>query len=143
MRTTASERRPGGGRKGRGRRAALAPLALAWAVALGGAGCVAQEDQAQGRRFEGKDVPRCWARAHFHENRAIKAVESANRTDGTARKRELFDEAIGNFRTAIELYEQELLDDPGTPDKQQTLRDEIARLEDMLERTYKARPQEG
>ena len=114
-----------------------------WACCVLLAGCLAQEDRGVGRSFDHAEAPRCWERARFLEDRALKTLRESNAREWTPRrKRELVDQAISDLREARDLYAQELADDPGTPTKQRILEDEFDRLSDVIDRTHDARPHE-
>ncbi|MDC3379316.1 hypothetical protein OAX78_03440, partial [Planctomycetota bacterium] len=103
-------------------------------------GCVAQEDRQIGRTIDHEDAPRSLQNARQFEELGIDAVANARNTDDTRRKREYYDEALVNYREARQLYENELLDDRGTPEKQENLRAEIDRLSDEIERITRVKP---
>lgn len=108
------------------------------------AGCLAQEEKGIGRSdLDHAEAPRCYQRARFLEERALKTLRESNAREWAPRKkRELIDHALSDLREARDLYVEELADDPGTPTKQQILEDEFNRLSDTIDRTTLSRPHE-
>lgn len=105
------------------------------------AGCLAQEDKGVGRRFEGEAQPRCYERARFLEERALRSIRDANDPRYSLRRqKELFDHALDDLREARDLYTEELADDPGPPERREVLELECERLNDTIERTHDERP---
>lgn len=103
--------------------------------------CVAQEDQGVGRRFDDESAPRCYERARFLEERALKSIRSANDPRWSERRRrELFDDALYDLREARDLYEAELRENPGPPGREEILNEEFERLSQTIEDTHRERP---
>ena len=101
-------------------------------------GCVAQEDQRRSQ-LEHEDVPSSLERARFLEDRAIDSEAAANRRDDPAKRRELYDRAIADLAEAQRLHEEELKTQPGSPEKQRFLQDEIDRLAERVTELHRIR----
>lgn len=116
-------------------------LVLSGALSLGVAACVAEDDRQIGREMTHDDVPRCYQRARFLEERGLEALDEGSAADKPSRRRELYDEAIRYFRDARALYEEELISSPSAPpERRRNAELEIQRLDDMIARTHKAKP---
>ncbi|MCO5169664.1 MAG: hypothetical protein M9894_25275 [Planctomycetes bacterium] len=116
-------------------------LALACALVAPAAGCIAQDDRRIGREMAHDDLPRCYQRARFLEERGLEALDEGGAARSKERQRELYDQAIRYFRDAVGLYEDELIRDAQAPaERRRNAELEIERLEGMITRTHKARP---
>lgn len=112
---------------------------LAAPLSLGG--CLAQEDKGVGRRFDDESTPRCYERARFLEERALKAIRNANDPRWSERRRrELYDDALIDLRDARDMYEEELRENPGPPGREEILNEEFDRLSQTIEDTHRERP---
>jgi hypothetical protein len=114
-------------------------LAAALSTLVGG-GCVSSGTQSD--HVSNDDVPRSYHRARFLEDRGLEAVdEGGDATKKPSRRRERYDDAIQFFKEARQLYEDELLSDPGAPpERRRNVELEIERLDGMILRTHKAKP---
>ncbi len=115
---------------------ALALALLAAPLALGG--CAAQEDQRRSRAEH--DVPASLEQARLLEERAIADVAAGNDKTDLAKRREYYDRAIGKLEQARDLHAEELINDPGGPEEQRLLEQEIRRLDDEIAELYRIRP---
>lgn len=111
----------------------IAPAALAGGLT----GCASDGASA---RFENEDVPKNFVRVRQMEDYALEMVERGNQTRHPARRGEYFDRAINALREARLLYEDELIEEPGTPARQATIEREMERLSDHIARIHKERP---
>lgn len=114
-------------------------LSLCAGVALLVLGCQAPPPT----RAPNEDRPRCFVEARRLEDDATKEVALGNTTRDQKKRIELYDHAIELMRQARRLYEDELLKDPGTPERERSLRGEIERLDDEIERIHQERPLGG
>lgn len=116
---------------------------LATAVLLGSlglSGCTAT--RSGDPRFEHEDVPESFERAQSIENEALKLVSNGNRTRHPGRRREFFSRAIHLLQEARQLYEDELVEKKGTPERQRTIEVEMDRISDQIAKLHKDRPAE-
>lgn len=115
---------------------ALALTLLAAPLALGG--CAAQEDRRRSRAEH--DVPSSLERARLLEERAIADVAAANDKTDLGKRREYYDRAIAKLEEARELHTEELINDPGGPEEQRLIEQEIRRLDEQIAELHRVRP---
>lgn len=115
----------------------LAPLAAA--LLLAWPGC-ATESQRRSLRDD-PDAPACLERARFLEDRAIQTILEGN-DHGTipATRAKFYDRAMSDLEEAQSLYEVELLDTPGSDEKQHFMKSEIDRIAARVAHLSKIRP---
>lgn len=113
-------------------------LLLLTALAL--PGCLAADDNRVPPPLETVDVPDAYQASRLYEEHGLKELRTGNRFRDKRRRREHLDQAMLYFREARELYVQELIHDPGEPDKQLYLNSEIDRLSDMIDHVHALRP---
>jgi len=121
-------------------RSRLAPLAVALALAGLPLGCESPRDRPIGREIDHPSMPRSWQDARWLEEQGLDKIDLADRTRAVPRRRELFDDALRYFRDARQLYVDELTHDPGPPERERNLEQEIERLSELIEETHRARP---
>jgi hypothetical protein len=118
------------------RNAAIVSLLTAFALS----GCAAPENKDP--RFDHVDVPDSFLHARDLENEALKLVADGNRIRHTRRRREHLSRAISLLKDARQLYEDELVENGGNPERQRTIEAEMDRISDHIERVHRERPAE-
>jgi hypothetical protein len=120
------------------KRLLLGSILLALPVAL--TGCLAAEDRLVGRPLDVADVPDTFSQVRLLEERGLKELRTGNKQRNERRRREHMDSAMAYFREARNMYVDELIHDPGTPDEQEYLEREIERLGDLIDHVHRLRP---
>lgn len=105
---------------------------------LGALGCATSEPPPA--RPANEDQPRAFSEARRLEDQAIKSVKSAHQTRDVVKRQEFYDLALAQLRDARKLYEDELIRDPGTPERRRAIEAEMDRLSERIRRLHEERP---
>jgi hypothetical protein len=87
-----------------------------------------------------EDQPKAFLQARQVEDQATTEIRHGNNTRDVGKRKEFYDRAIALMRRARRLYEDELINDPGTPEKRDNLDREINRLDAEIKRIHEERP---
>ena len=111
---------------------------LLFLAPLGALGCATSEPPPA--RPANEDQPRALEQARQLEDQAINSVKSAHQTRDVTKRQEFYDIALGQLRSARKLYEDELISDPGTPERKRAIEAEMDRLSERIRRIHEERP---
>jgi len=114
----------------------LAALLCALCV---GAGCASESHRRSLR--DDPDSPSCLEEARFLEDRAIaKILEGNDHATLPGTRQRYYDHALADLEDAQLLLETELLEEPGSAEKQQFLDGEIRRIAARVAHLHRIRP---
>ncbi len=112
--------------------------ALFFAVPFALLGCTSPTTGTE--HLDNEDLPEAFERARELENLANAQIAKGNGRKHPHKRREHFNHALHLLREARDLFEQEALENKGTPERQKTIEREMDRLSDQIEQLHKIRP---